>query len=264
MMIKGVTPSQRIQSRLPRLKPHWTELAKQGKDEQQMRTAYIFDVDGTLTPSRSQIDDRFKDWFLDFQSRNDVYLVTGSDHPKTVEQVGIDICDASKIVFNCCGNEARKGSELLYRSDWEGTPELIAALEHELTIASFHIRTGQHIEIRTGLINFSIVGRGANKEQRKQYVDFDSTRFERRSVVSRLLHRFHDIDFAIAGETGIDIYPMRKDKSQILAHIEADRTVFFGDAIWPGGNDYPIAVKCDEYHPVGSWEETWDILSKIN
>lgn len=229
-----------------------------------MKTAYIFDVDGTLTPSRAQIDPGFSSWFLDFQSKNDVYLVTGSDYPKTVEQVGIDICDASKMLFSCCGNEARTGSEILYRNEWDGTPELIAALEHELAIASFHIRTGQHIEIRTGLINFSVVGRGANKDQRKQYVDFDSTRAERRSVVSRLSQRFHDVDFAIAGETGIDIYPMGKDKSQILRYIHADRTVFFGDAIWPGGNDYPIAIRCNEYHPVKSWEDTRDILSKIN
>jgi hypothetical protein len=183
-------------------------------------------------------------------------LVTGSDHPKTLEQVGPEICDASKIVFNCCGNEARQGDEILYRSTWESPPALIEALEHELEISSFGLRTGQHIEIRTGLINFSVVGRGANPAQRQAYIDFDSTRFERRSMVARLSNKFHDIDFAIAGETGIDIYPMRKDKSQVLAHIQADRTVFFGDAIWPGGNDYPIAIRCDEYHLVKDWTET--------
>lgn len=229
-----------------------------------MNTAYIFDVDGTLTPSRGIIDREFMEWFLRFQASHDVYLVTGSDYPKTLEQVGQRVIDASKIVFSCCGNEVRKQGEVIHRSNWEGTPELIEALEQELERASFHLRTGQHIEIRTGLINFSIIGRGASREQRKEYVSYDSTRFERRSVVSRLSSKFHSIDFAIAGETGIDIYPLGKDKSQVLSWIEADRTVFFGDAIWPGGNDYPLAIKCDEYHPVSNWAETYALLKEIN
>ena len=43
---------------------------------------YIFDVDGTLTPSRQPIMPEFKDWFLDFCKHNEVYIVTGSDYPK--------------------------------------------------------------------------------------------------------------------------------------------------------------------------------------
>ena len=40
---------------------------------------YIFDVDGTLTPSRGLMDTEFKKWFLKFNSENPVYLATGSD-----------------------------------------------------------------------------------------------------------------------------------------------------------------------------------------
>jgi phosphomannomutase len=228
-----------------------------------MNTAWIFDVDGTLTPSRKTMDGSFREWFLSFQEKNDVYLVTGSDRPKTVEQVGSKVFDASRIVFNCCGNEAWIRDRLLYRNEWSGTPELIEALEEELEKASFRLRTGQHIELRTGLINFSVVGRGADHAQRAEYVSYDSTRFERRSIAARLKERFKHVDFAIAGETGIDIYPIGKDKSQTLMHIKADRTVFFGDAIWPGGNDQPLAVRCDEYHHVSSWEETRDKLMEI-
>ena len=47
---------------------------------------YIFDVDGTLTPSRKQIDEKFWVFFLKFCCSNDVYLVTGSDRDTTVVQ----------------------------------------------------------------------------------------------------------------------------------------------------------------------------------
>ena len=50
---------------------------------------FIFDVDGTLTPSRKQIDHSFWTFFLKFCCSNDVYLVTGSDREKTVEQIRI-------------------------------------------------------------------------------------------------------------------------------------------------------------------------------
>lgn len=225
-----------------------------------MRIAHIFDVDGTLTPSRSTIDPGFRDWFLRFQDTHDTYLVTGSDYAKTVEQVGIEICDRSKLLFNCCGNEVRRGQEIIHQETWNASPELIEALEGELEICSFRLRTGNHIEMRTGLINFSVVGRNADRQQRAEYVAYDSTRFERRSIVNRLSERFHDLEFAIAGETGIDIYPVSRSKAQIVRWISAKRKVFFGDAIWPGGNDWTIASVCDEHHLVRSWEDTRDLL----
>jgi len=228
-----------------------------------MSTAYIFDVDGTLTPSRAAIDPQFADQFIEFAETRDVYLVTGSDRPKTLEQVGEAVLSSAKMVFNCCGNEAWCGDKLIYSNEWHGTIELLEALEHELEICSFRLRTGNHIEMRQGQINFSVVGRGANLEQRRAYVEYDTTRFERRSVVKRLSERFHDIEFTIAGETGIDIYPKGRDKSQVLQHINASRTVFFGDMITPGGNDWGIAQHCTEHHAVNSWRETRDILQRI-
>ena len=47
-----------------------------------MKKVYAFDVDGTLTPSRLHIDEKFRDFFLKFMQTNDVYLVTGSDKEK--------------------------------------------------------------------------------------------------------------------------------------------------------------------------------------
>ena len=52
---------------------------------------FIFDVDGTLTPSRKQMHSGFSAEFLIFCCKFDTYLVTGSDRAKTIEQVGSDI-----------------------------------------------------------------------------------------------------------------------------------------------------------------------------
>ena len=55
----------------------------------------IFDVDGTLTPSRDKIDPQFAEWFKQFVTVNTVCLVTGSDRIKTIEQIG-------EMLFNMC------------------------------------------------------------------------------------------------------------------------------------------------------------------
>ena len=66
---------------------------------------YLFDVDGTLTPSRGVIDSNFAKWFLNLCKRKNVVLVTGSDRPKTLEQLGEDIYNSCKKVYNCSGND---------------------------------------------------------------------------------------------------------------------------------------------------------------
>ena len=80
---------------------------------------FIFDVDGTLTPSRGTIDPEFKEFFVNFCTENNVYLVTGSDRPKTVEQIGLDTYLLCKRVYNCSGNDVYEGDNnicLLYTS----------------------------------------------------------------------------------------------------------------------------------------------------
>ena len=63
-----------------------------------MNNKYIFDVDGTLTPSRQQIDHDFEKYMLDFSDEEDVYLVTGSDREKTIEQIGDKLFQKAKRI----------------------------------------------------------------------------------------------------------------------------------------------------------------------
>lgn len=226
-----------------------------------MNISYVFDVDGTLTPSRSKMDPAFKDWFVAWQKTHNTYLVTGSDYPKTLAQVGEEVIDNAKMIFNCCGNEVRIGKLITHASNWQPPHELIDALDEELTNSKFPLRTGNHIEIRTGLVNFSVLGRNADPVQRDTYKKYDEEHGERIEIALRLERQFEDIDFMIGGDTGIDIYPTGKDKRQVLDFIKSDGPViFFGDKTLPGGNDYPLAVSVDIAHRVENWEHTWEIL----
>ena len=222
---------------------------------------YVFDVDGTLTPSRGVMDSEFKSWFLKFCQRHNVYLVTGSDHTKTVEQVGSDICLAVNAVYNCAGNAVYVKSRLMQKSDFKISPALYNYLNTILKNHSYPVRTGQHIEERVGLCNFSIVGRGANKEQRADYVKYDKLNNDRVLLVDLINAHFPEVEATSGGETGIDIYERGRDKSQIAEKLTP--FTFFGDAIFPGGNDYTIAQKADKYYKITDWQETFKILQAI-
>ena len=61
-------------------------------------TNYIFDIDGTLTPSRKQIDLGFEAFMIKFACLYPVYLVTGSNREKTIEQIGLDLYNSVNIL----------------------------------------------------------------------------------------------------------------------------------------------------------------------
>ena len=228
---------------------------------------FIFDVDGTLTKSRQQIDLSFEVYMIKFCCKYDVYLVTGSDRAKTVEQVGLDIYYRSKRVYNCSGSDVYEKDNNVYKSDWQPYGKLINFLSDELDFSAFPHKTGNHIEHRPGGINFSILGRGEDSmKYRKEYVKWDVKTTERILMSDRIKSEFPDLNIQIGGQTGLDISD--SDKSQILRDFNSeDELVFFGDMMKEGQNDYPLAVAVDKRggtnYSVNGWQDTYRKLKDI-
>lgn len=220
---------------------------------------FVFDVDGTLTPSRGKIDSRFESFFLSFCLDFPVYLVTGSDYSKTLEQLGEDICHAVKAVYNCSGNAKYVKGVLVASYDFELTHDEIGLLEEEQRVSGFSVRTGNHIEKRIGAVNFSIIGRNASKAEREQYKVWDEATGEREQICRRLNRQFTRLEAVVGGETGIDLFVKGRNKAQVRKDIEGS-IVFFGDRCEPGGNDYALARVSDIVHHVKNWPETEYIL----
>jgi phosphomannomutase len=219
---------------------------------------FAFDVDGTLTPSRQLIDGEFARWFLAFTKQHSVYLVSGSDYAKTVEQLGNTICESVVGVYSCAGNALYVKGNQVYANAFDLTVEELEFLANLLELSAYPERTGQHIEMRLGLCNFSIVGRGANHEQRNAYIRYDSAINERKNLAELITTKFPRLEATVAGETGLDIYLKGKDKSQIADSIKP--FVFFGDKTEIGGNDHTISLVADTVHTVSNWEDTFKIL----
>jgi len=236
-----------------------------------MQTAYLFDVDGTLTPSRRSMDPEFRIWFCEFMSTNDVFLVTGSDYAKTVEQLGTTITENVECVYGCSGNDVWKNGRNVWYNNWQLPVIAETFLTQCLNESMFEIRTGNHLERRPGMVNFSIIGRNATHEQRKQYIEHDTKYNERNQIVEAFNMMFGDeITATAGGETGLDIYPVGKDKAQIIDDFsEYDTIFFFGDRCDPAGNDYTLAQAVSalsgrgSYYHVDGWIDTYEKLQKM-
>tara|TARA_B100001057_G_scaffold444245_1_gene481033 strand:+ start:783 stop:1523 length:741 start_codon:yes stop_codon:yes gene_type:complete len=232
---------------------------------------FIFDVDGTLTPSRRAIDKQFAVWFRSFCKTNNVYLVTGSDRDKTIEQIGETLYNSCKRVYNCSGNDVWEQDRNIRTSDWKLPEDAEKWLRDKLNASNFPLRTGLHIENRPGMINFSVVGRNATLGERKLYVEHDTTIDERHTIARLFEEKFPGIQAVVGGDTGIDIYPIGSDKSQILNDFtDEDFIYFFGDMCQPGGNDFPVANALREGVRMGvginvdGWKDTWSKLNAYN
>ena len=240
-----------------------------------MNRLFMFDVDGTLTPSRQRMTEEFAKFFDKWSSENKYYLVTGSDLEKTKEQLPIAYIDRTEAIFTCCGNEMWRNDEQIYHNDFKPPQNLLTYLGEQLRMTDYPVKAGNHIEDRGTLLNFSIVGRDCSLVQRKDYYEYDKLVGERKNISKYIKESWSNLDAVIGGQISIDIYPKGNDKSQILDIIEQERLVqpdeyiFIGDGIDNKGNDYPLAKlmnrrgDCSSFHTNG-WEHTMQILEKLN
>ena len=224
---------------------------------------YIFDVDGTLTPSRGTIDPQFEKEFLCFARRHRVFLVTGSDRPKTLEQVGESVYNACVKVYNCSGNDVYMKDNRILSSVWKLPKQVRTFFLKKLAMSPYPHRSGLHFENRTGMCNFSVVGRNADNDLRKDYYEYDCQTKEREQIALELNEHFPYLQVDVGGETGIDIFNKGCNKAQILKEFgNTNRIKFYGDRTDPSGNDYHIAIKLNpqQVYAVTDWQHTRNLL----
>ena len=227
---------------------------------------FIFDVDGTLTPSRQEIDGDFAVFFSNFCAENNVYLVTGSDKEKTIEQIGEEIYSLAKRVYNCSGSDVWEGEKHIRSDNWRIPLHVKSWLQNTLEESKFSLRTGLHIEERPGMVNFSVVGRNATMKERKFYVEYDRTHGERNLIADLFNKEFDNLIARPGGETGIDISPKGADKSQIVNDFDPNDVLhFYGDRMDTMGNDYPLKKIIIDNDlgfaiEVNGWKDTWSKL----
>jgi len=216
---------------------------------------YLFDIDGTLTPPRLQMEKEFEKFFFNWMHNKNVYLVTGSDFSKIKEQLSQRIIDSCTGVFCSMANELYIKDKNIYKNELNLPPSLINYLQEKIKISKYPNLCHEHFEFRTGMLNYSIVGRDCTQEQRLHYFAWDKENKEREEISTYINSNFHNIEAAVGGQISIDIQNKGNNKSLASKWIRQNvggEIIFFGDRTFKGGNDYDICVNIEE-HKDGSF-----------
>ena len=210
-----------------------------------MKKIYIFDMDGTLTPSRREMTPDFEEFFSMWANTHTFFLVSGSNLEKIKEQVPQYILDLSEGVFTCGGNQLWLNGELSYNHEFKPSDDLLSFLKEQLEKSKYPLRAGNHIEDRGSMLNFSVIGRDCSLEERLDYFQYDVKTQERAIIANEIINRWANIDAVIGGQISIDITPKGMNKSQVLNEVKKfyadEEYIFIGDRTMEGGNDYPLA-----------------------
>ena len=219
-----------------------------------MKKLVAFDLDGTLAESKQPLSHEMGAALARLLGVADVAVISGGDWPQFDKQV------ASRLPAEA--DRARlwlmptTGTKLyVYRADgWtplyaelfgeEEKARILAAFDASLEATGFVPQDvwGERIEDRGSQITFSALGQQAPIEA-KEVWDPD---FAKRHVIQADLRtRLPGLSINMGGATSIDITREGVDKGYGLKKLSAasgtalGEMIFIGDAIFPGGNDYP-------------------------
>lgn len=218
-----------------------------------MKKLIVFDLDGTLAESKAAIDKNMAVRLAALLTVAKVAVISGGDWPQFEKQVLAHLPKGSKLknlsILPTCGTkfyQYKTGWKLLYAENFTDTQKqkIIASLNEAVDTSGYKVAKiwGETIEDRGSQVTYSALGQVAPLDEKKKY-DPD---FKKRDKIKQRLDKLIP-EFAVnlGGATSIDVTKKGIDKKygmhklhQVLG-IKISEMIFIGDAIFPGGNDYP-------------------------
>ena len=242
------------------------------------KTLLLFDIDGTLTESRKVMKENMLECLKKASSYDDIDLATvgGSDLPKAREQLQSSI-DFFKFNFTENGlvyldnkKELHKVDKLINYLGYDKFKEFVNFCLKYIADLDIPVKTGTFVELRTGLVNISPIGRNCTQEERDAFVIYNKEHHILETFRETLLKNFGEkfgLEISIGGQISFDVFPIGWDKRYCLKFVEKlyDNIIFFGDKGYYGGNDYEIMTneRITRGVKVKSPENTIELINKI-
>jgi len=242
------------------------------------KTLLLFDIDGTLTESRKVIKENMVSCLKKAASFKEIDIATvgGSDLPKAQEQLQSAI-DLLKFVFTENGlvyldekKELHKVDKISTYLGYDKLKEFVNFCLKYICELDIPIKTGTFLELRTGILNISPIGRNCTQEERDAFVVYNKEHHILEKFRETLVKNFSEkfgLEISIGGQISFDVYPIGWDKRYCLRFLEKlyDNIIFFGDKGYYGGNDYEIITddRITRGVRVKNPEETIEFIEKI-
>jgi hypothetical protein len=218
-----------------------------------MKRLVIFDLDGTLAESKSALDDEMATLLGKLLEQVQVAIISGGAWPQFQKQLLSHLPEDDRLkrlsLLPTSGTRFlryEQGWRQLYAEDFlpAEKDKIIKALTDCFDRSGFKPEQhwGEIIEDRGSQITLSALGQEAPLDVKKSWdVDFS----KRKKIKAMLEPLLPEVSIGMGGSSSIDITRPGVDKAygigklvEVLG-IRIEQMMFVGDALFPGGNDYP-------------------------
>lgn len=217
-----------------------------------MKELYVFDLDNTLTDSRTALTHETAELLKALLAKSRVAVISGATFSQfekqllaTLKTIGLPGDLLSRLYIL-----PTSGAELFtYDRDWKKQySEGLSDADRAMVRAAFAHALGtalskKLLDDRGSQITFSGLGKDAPLDQKAVW-DFDQKK--RKALVSSVAPSLSDFELRIGGTTSIDVTKKGIDKAfgveRLLAHLKlpVSAAAFVGDALYEGGNDEAV------------------------
>jgi len=218
-----------------------------------MKKLIVFDLDGTLAESKSSLDTEMSALLQDLLGIVKVAVISGGDWPQFEKQLLSKLSHDEHLInlslLPTCGTKFYR-----YTTDWEKIysedftkiekEKIDSSLKKAIEVTGFKMEKvwGEVIEDRGSQITFSALGQQAPLDEKEKWDPDFAKRKQMKALLDSLIPEF---SVRLGGATSIDITKSGIDKAygirklQDILDIAIHEMIFVGDALFPGGNDYP-------------------------
>ncbi|QDU98935.1 HAD-IIB family hydrolase [Lignipirellula cremea] len=242
-----------------------------------MKKLVVFDLDGTLAQSKSPVDAEMATLLKALLRIVKVAVISGGGWPQFKEQLLSSLPHDESLtrlsLMPTCGTKLYQyeaGWKERYSEDFtrEQKTKIICSLKQVIERSNFdsHKHWGEVIEDRGSQITFSALGQNAPLGKKTQW---DPDFAKRKSMKTLLDDLIPEFSVRLGGTTSIDVtrpgidkaYGIRKLRDTLGVAI--GDMIFIGDAIFPGGNDYPAQQAGAQSIGVRDPDETKRVIEAI-
>lgn len=242
-----------------------------------MKSLIVFDLDGTLAKSKDPLDDEMGKHLARLLGVVRAAIISGGDFAQFQEQV-IDRLPAGSDLGNLSILPTSGAKFFQYRDGWQKVysedlsdsdkSKIENALERAVAQSGFQPARhwGECIEDRGTQITYSALGQQAPLEEKSKW---DPDFAKRKQIEAILAKALPEFSIRLGGTTSIDVTRRGIDKAygirklRDVLGVPIVQMLFVGDAIFPGGNDYPAFESGAESIEVRDPDETKRVIEAI-
>lgn len=240
---------------------------------------FAFDLDGTLTESKTQIRSNIALLFAQLIKNSKVAIISGGEFAKishqVLEHIEIGSYLQNLIIMPVSGTQVyqfainddnkmvweRTYYDFLTNSEKSNIKNAIIGALNNINLYSDYI-----IDDRQGQITVSLLGNETNIEIKNK---FDPDLMIRNKICDQLSKSLSDLEIHPAGTTSIDITHKGVSKATAVQRLtkmlalKYSEIVYFGDKFTNLGNDYPVKELGIDCFEVKNLSDTERYLSNI-